>query len=154
MKDIDTLDDHRAAFVEKVGLITQADGLTRAAGRIFGLLLWEGTAISFGDLALRLDTSRGSVSSGIRLLEERGLVRRTARAGDRQDWFEMIPDPFTALLESAATRLGRAGADIAATLDRLPPGAEPAPRIHAYVEFYTVLERSLQRAADDLRGCQ
>ncbi len=152
MKDTAELDPRCSAFVEKVGLVTQADGLTRAAGRIFGLLLWEGAAVSFGDLAIRLETSRGSISSGVRLLEERGLIRRIARAGDRQDWFEMTPEPFAALLDGAATRLGRAGAEIATTLDDLPSGAGQTPRIQAYVEFYTTLERNLKRAADDLRG--
>lgn len=152
MKDIDDLESQRVAFVEKIGLITQVDGLPRAAGRIFGLLVWEGAAISFGDLALRLDISRGSVSSGVRLLEERGLIRRTARPGDRHDWFEMVPDPFVALLDGAALRLGRYAADIAASLDDLPADADPVSRIRAYVDFYATLERSLQNAANDLRS--
>ena len=120
----DTSDDlasQRTAFIEKIGLIAQIDGLPRAAGRVFGLLVWEGEAVAFGELARRLDLSRGSVSSSVRLLEERGVVRRVARTGDRQDWFEMMPDPFSALLEVGAVRIGRAATEIRGTLDDLPP---------------------------------
>ena len=147
----DPLDAQRSAFVEKIGLIVQGDGLPRAAGRIFGLLIWEGDAISFGDLASRLDLSRGSVSSGVRLLEDRGLIRRTARPGDRQDWFEMGPDPFPSILDGAAARVARAGADIAASLDTLPDDAPAAPRIRAYADFYATLETCLRDAARQLR---
>ena len=142
----------RTAFIEKVGLIAQIDGLPRAAGRIFGLLVWDGGAVAFGDLARRLDLSRGSVSSSVRLLEERGVIRRVSRSGDRQNWFEMMPDPFPALLETAAVRIGRAGAEIGTTLDELPPDAGPRPRVEAYARFYETLERRLRDTAEALRA--
>ena len=148
----DDLASQRTAFVEKIGVIAQIDGLPRAAGRVFGLLVWEGGAVAFGDLARRLDLSRGSVSSSVRLLEERGVVRRVARSGDRQDWFEMMPDPFSALLDTAAVRVGRAGAEIGTTLDALPPDAAPRPRVAAYARFYETLERQLRDTAEALRG--
>ncbi len=37
-------------FVERFGLIAQAQGLSRIAGRIMGLIIIEGGPISFGDL--------------------------------------------------------------------------------------------------------
>ncbi|MDG1076042.1 MAG: ArsR family transcriptional regulator, partial [Planktotalea sp.] len=67
-------DPVRTDFIEKTGLITQAEGLPRIAGRVFGLLIYDGDVVSFGDLATKLQVSRASISTSIRILEERGLV--------------------------------------------------------------------------------
>ncbi|UWQ23124.1 GbsR/MarR family transcriptional regulator [Jannaschia sp. W003] len=142
--------DPKTLFVETVGTIAQGDGLPRNTGRVMALLLWEGEAVPFGALAERLGISRGSVSSAVRMLEERGLVRRSARPGERGDRFEMAPDPFATLLEGHATRTARVGAQVGAIV----AGVDSAPhrdRVARYAAFYDTLSRSLHDAAATLR---
>jgi len=65
------------------------------------LLIFDGGQISFGDLAEILQISRGSVSSSSRMLEEFGLIRRTTKPGERQDFFELEDSPYVNLLDRA-----------------------------------------------------
>ena len=146
--DIDAL---RAEFVEKIGLVAQGEGMARTAGRIFGLLIWEGEAVAFGDLAETLQVSRGSVSTSARLLEERGLVKRVAKPGERGDYFQLAADPYVALLEIEAQRSARHRAEIDDTLAALPPGRHALRgRLGAYAGFYATLHDRLVEAARDL----
>ncbi len=148
--DIDTL---RAEFVEKIGLVAQGEGMARIAGRIFGLLIWEGEAVAFGELAETLQVSRGSVSTSARLLEERGLIKRVAKPGERQDYFQLASNPYAALLEIEAQRSARHRAEIDDTIAALPPGAGAAAlreRLGAYAGFYATLHGRLVEAARDL----
>ena len=151
-RDIDTL---RAEFVEKIGLVAQGEGMARIAGRIFGLLIWEGEAIAFGDLAETLQVSRGSISTSARLLEERGLIKRVARPGERGDYFQLAADPYGPLIEGAARRSERARAEIDDTIAALPSGAGAGTealreRLGAYASFYGTLSDRLALAARDL----
>ena len=134
----------RDAFVETVGLIGQAEGMPRIAGRVFGLLLHDGRAYGFGELADVLQVSRGSVSGAVRLLEERDLIRRTAKPGERGDFFRLSDTPFTGLLEGAHRRVCRARDEIAAHVPNLADGARG--RIEDYVAFYNALATSLDAA--------
>ena len=47
------LDSVRTDFIEPTGMISQAEGMPRIAGRILGLLIYDGDIISFGDLATK-----------------------------------------------------------------------------------------------------
>jgi DNA-binding transcriptional regulator GbsR (MarR family) len=65
MSEDPSIDAIRSEFIEKTGLISQAEGLPRIAGRVFGLLIFDGDMVSFGDLATRLQVSRASISTSI-----------------------------------------------------------------------------------------
>jgi len=146
-------DDIRQDFIERVGQITQAEGMPRSAGRIFGLLMFDGTAVSFGDLANQLEISRGSVSSSVRLLEDRNVIRRIGKPGDRQDYFEFASQPFTGLLEDAVRRTKRARDDIGQSLASLPDDATgPRERLTAYYNFYEAINGGLTQARTALPG--
>lgn len=148
MNDLDVTRDD---FIEKIGLIAQAEGLPRIAGRIFGLLVFEGRLINFSDLATRLQVSRGSISSSIRLLEERGLVKRTTRPGERQEYFQLAADPYVSLLEGARRRTRRARDDIRDSLNALPENqADIRKRLGAYAEFYDAIDDGLASAVSRL----
>ena len=137
----------RTAFIEKVGLIAQAEGMPRSAGRLFGLLLFDGTEHAFGRLAEELRISRGNVSASVRLLEERGLVARATKPGDRQDYFRLADDPFPTLLRGAQARTARAAAEIEKSLPDLPDEAsEVRKRIEAYAGFYRAIVAGLDHA--------
>ncbi|MEQ6249434.1 MarR family transcriptional regulator [Sulfitobacter sp. HNIBRBA3233] len=151
MPDTSATADTRSEFIEKVGMITQAEGLPRIAGRVFGLLIFDGDAVSFGDLATRLEVSRGSISNSIRLLEERGLVKRIARPGDRQDYFQLAPRPYLSLLEGVQKRTRLFRDEIAQTIDALPADADATARVREYAAFYASIHAGLAVAVDDLK---
>lgn len=150
MIDDSTIEMIRTEFIEKTGLVSQAEGLPRIAGRIFGLLIFDGQAVSFGDLAERLMVSRASISTSIRLLEERSLVRRVTRPGERQDFFELAPDPYATMLRGIQKRNRAVAADIARTIRSLPQDAEAIPRLTAYADFYTSTDAAVGHALRDL----
>jgi len=141
----------RADFIEKMGILAQMDGMPRIAGRLFAMLVFDGRRYSFSELAEALQVSRASVSTNVRLLEEREVIRRVARPGDRQDYFELGEAPYERLLRGAALRAGRTRASIEETLDALP-AEETAllQRLQDYAGLYAAIETSVTAALDSL----
>ena len=141
------LDDAtRQDFIEKVGMITQSEGLPRIAGRIMGLLVFDGKDVSFGDLAADLQVSRGSISTSVRLLEERGIINRVTKPGQRQDYFQLAPDPYPTMLERVQRRVRKAKCEITETMDCLQNRPDVAARLAAFAAFYNSLEGGLTAA--------
>lgn len=137
MRDGTSVDAVRSGFIEQMGLLAQGEGLPPAAGRIFAALVFDGETIAFSNLAVDLKLSRASVSTSMRLLEERGLVRRSRRPGDRQDYFEIAPDAFDAMLASARRRIDSVKREIDATIAALPSSEEgPRQRLSRFSDFY------------------
>jgi DNA-binding transcriptional regulator GbsR (MarR family) len=121
-------------FIEQMGRMMQADGGPRIAGRIFGLLLIENRAMSLQDIAVALGASRASASTNARLLASSGLVRLVSRPGDRQDYYEIVDDPFQRMLESVGAKMHRVAAQIAET-ELLFAHDDPAkPRVRQLAE--------------------
>lgn len=145
----------REEFIEKIGVIAQAEGLPRIAGRVFALLCYDGARVSFSELAEQLAVSRGSISSSVRQLEQLQVIKRVAKPGDRQDYFQMADDAFVTLIESSALRVRRAQAEIIATLKDLGDADEgPRRRLTQYADFYGVMDAALQDAAGKLKSAQ
>lgn len=95
-------------FIERLGLVAQADGLPRIAGRIMGLMVIYGGPLSFKELSEKLKVSRGSISTNTRLLEALGVVERISKIGHRQDFFQIRTKPYIELQRGSLTRLYRA----------------------------------------------
>jgi DNA-binding transcriptional regulator GbsR (MarR family) len=94
-----------------------------------------------------LKISRASVSTSVRLLEERGLVRLVSRPGERQDFFEVAPNAFGALFAASAARVASARAEVAATLGDLPDGADgPRERLKEYQSLFEAIDERLRIA--------
>ncbi len=150
MSENPSLDAVRSDFIEKSGLISQAEGLPRIAGRVFGLLIFDGDMVSFGDLATRLQVSRASISSSIRLLEERGLVKRMSKPGERQDYFQLAPNPYATMLNGIKRRTRATRDEIGRTIEALPANTEAAERLTAYADFYASIDAAVTVALDTL----
>lgn len=143
----------RADFIEKIGVIVQSEGLPRIAGRVLAMLLYDGERVSFGQLADALQVSRGSISSSVRLLESQQLIKRVAKAGDRQDYFQVIDNAFVNMVEASAARVSRAAADIEDSLKDIPASETgPRERVASYAAFYRALENGLRTTAEALRN--
>lgn len=94
-------------FIERMGIVLSDDGMPRIAGRIFGLLLVSPDEVSLDEIAWSLGVSKASVSSDTRRLEQRGLLERVSRPGDRRDYFRMRPDLLSNLMEYRLRRWNR-----------------------------------------------
>ena len=115
-------------FIEEMGLISQEGGDARIAGRIFGLLVVEGRELSLHQISERLGVSRASVSTNARRLAHRGVVRLTAHAGDRQDYYVLNNFPNVDMLGDLADRLIRNARDIQACVEPMRAENEAAAR--------------------------
>jgi len=124
-------------FVEHFGLMAQENGDSRIAGRIAGLLVAEGRELSLTQISEMLQVSRASVSTNARNLAKRGIIRIVSRAGDRQDYYELVTMPYVDALDQLAERFRR-HADIMTTcVEELraekAPGAERAADIQDFL---------------------
>ena len=87
-----TEEDIQNEFIDTIGEMTEWSGLTRAAGLLKGLLLLSREPLSLDDMAERLEVSKGSVSTNIRLLERWKAVRRVFNRGDRKNYYQLRGD--------------------------------------------------------------
>ena len=84
-------------FAEEVGVFLSQMGMPPAFGRLLGwLLICDPPSQTSAQLSEALGLSKGSVSTGMRMLERSGLVRRVPMPGGhgRGHAYEMAPDAF------------------------------------------------------------
>ncbi len=120
--------DPAGGFIEQMGILAQADHLPRIAGRMLGLFLVEGAVFGQRELSARLKVSRGSVSTNARLLTSLGFLERVAKPGDRQDYYQLAPDPYARLLAGQIARMNHSHATIAEAEARFPADREDCRR--------------------------
>lgn len=70
--------------------MTQALGMPRSLGEIYGLLFATPEPLAFQDIVARLEMSKGSVSQGLRFLRTVGAIKPVVFAGDRREFFEPV----------------------------------------------------------------
>lgn len=102
-----------SAFIERMGLSAQGDGLPRIAGRILGYFIIHGGPTSLSNLAEALQVSRASISTNARMLRELGVLEATAVPGDRQDYYQLAPRHYLRVLEGYVERMGVLGKSLA-----------------------------------------
>ena len=138
-----------AEFVEQMGLILQAEGLPRIAGRIMGLMIMHGGPFSLTELAERLSVSRASISTNTRLLEDLGVIERTALPGSRQDYFRLSRQPYARMLRGVVRRMGRARDVVDNTRDAIPEDmTETHERLEELDAFYEALIESFEKVVE------
>ena len=124
-------------FIEQMGVITQTDGGPRIAGRIFGLLLAEGRPFGLNEMAERLQISKASASTNARLLLGSGMLHLTARAGDRQDYYELGADPYGRMIDTISVRMREASIRVREAEVLFPDPQDPArQRVRKLAAFY------------------
>lgn len=107
-------------FVEHLGSVLEAEGYSRVAGRLMGLLLVSEDALSLDELAAQLGVSKASVSVNTRLLEQRGLVELVTHSGDRRDYYRITEDVLARTMEQRIARMRRFREAIASARQTLP----------------------------------
>ena len=124
-------------FIEQMGMLTQADGGPRIAGRIFGLLLVEGRPYTLDEMASRLSISKASASTNARLLVSSGMIRLVAVAGDRRDFYELGQNPYGRMIDTICAQLRRSGAAVRAAEKQFPEtDAAAKKRVGELADFY------------------
>lgn len=127
-------------FVERMGLMMEADGLPRSAGRIFGFLLLADAPFSLDELAEELQVSKASVSTNARLLEQIGMLERISSPGDRRDFYRMRPDAWERVMEVGRRRWEAMRAVLLENARTLPEEMEEARnRLREAAEFHSFL---------------
>lgn len=150
MTELETI---RTEFIEKIGLQAQNDGLPRIAGRLLGLMIWDGEAVAFGDLAERLQVSRGSISTASRILEDRRLIKRIAKPGKRQDYFQLSEAPYANMMEAIKISMERSREEINGSLDQIPSTETGIrERVQAYSNFYENMANSIDTLISDMKS--
>jgi DNA-binding transcriptional regulator GbsR (MarR family) len=111
-------------FIEKMGLVYQAEGLSRIAGRILATLIIYDEPFSFSQLSERLAVSRASISTNTRLLAHLGVIERSTKRGERQDYFKLRENPYTSFMQGIETRVMHATEVIEQTQSQLSQSPE------------------------------
>jgi DNA-binding transcriptional regulator GbsR (MarR family) len=70
-------------FVNAAGLL----GVPKSVAAIYGVVFASPVPLSFAVIESRLNFSKGSISSGLRLLREAGAIREVSTAADRAELF-------------------------------------------------------------------
>ena len=136
-----------AHFIERMGLALEADGLPRIAGRIFGLLLVSEDARSLDDLACDLKVSKASVSTNARMLEQRAVLERISRPGDRRDYYRVPTNLFSHTMAQRVARWQRFHEAIGAARTSLAiRSPEVLDRLEEYQEAYAFMSQVITEA--------
>ena len=100
-----TIDDIRNEWVDAVGQEAERFGFPRIAAELKALLLLSREPMSLTEMARRLEVSKASVSTNIRILERWKLVRRVYHRGERQNFYEIRGHMWEIETEIASTIL-------------------------------------------------
>lgn len=141
------------AFIERFGDITHADGLSRIAGQIWGLLLVLDREVKTSEIVEFLGVSRGSVSTNTRLLENFEVLTRRSALGERQDLFAVRREPARPFLLSMARRAER-NADFLSDSARELEGGRGAKNIAQLSAFFSLQHRHAMSMLDEIQDEQ
>lgn len=132
-------------FIEKMGLHAQADGIPRIAGKVLAALVIYDEPFSFSQLSELLEVSRGSISTNTRLLVNLGIIERTTKRGERQDYFKLKENPYVSLMQGVQNRTANTANTIKETKQRLPTNLLGAQqRLTDMQEFYIKLNSAIK----------
>lgn len=124
-------------FIEQMGLIAQGEGATRISGRIFGLMVMEGTPFTLQQMADRLQISKASASTNARQLANHGLLRLTSMPGVRQDCYELVPDAYAHMFTTMGDRMTKIASRLDEVERQLPSQYGDAKRrVQELIELY------------------
>jgi len=133
-----TLSQAESNFIEQLGLVADTDGLTRITGRIWGLLIVSGQALAPAEIARLLQVSRASVSMGLKMLESLELLNTRTRAGERQSYYEIREQPYTAMMKAQAKRAAAHAAVVHKAIEQIDnPGARKG--LQDLEAFYSIV---------------
>src|SRR4051812_43412144 len=133
-----------------MGLNTEADGLSRIAGRLFGALLLAEEPRSLDGLADSLGVSKASASVEARPLLERGVAERVGRPGDRRDYYQLAPDFFERVIRRRVARWSSLHALVSEMRRTAPPRSAVVRERFAHLDdFHAFVVSRVEEALAD-----
>ena len=142
-------------FVERMGLMMEAEGMPRIAGRLFGFLLLHEQAFSLDELAERLQVSKASVSTNARLLEQAGVLERMSSPGDRRDFYQLGPDAWLRTLRTAQRKWRALQTTFEQASASLPPEMEAGrQRLAQAVRFHDLMIDGVDRLVEEWEAAE
>lgn len=137
-------------FADELGMVMSGMGTPPAFGKLMGwLLICDPPQQTSTQLAEALGLSKGSVSTGMRALEQLGMVRRVPVRG-RGHAYEMVPDALVRTVDARRIYLVLYGL-MQKGLDLLG-GDETAPRaqrLRITRDFYAFVAERIPQLIDD-----
>ena len=86
------------------------------------------------------------------MLESQQLTKRVAKAGDRQDYLQVVEDAFAHMVEAEVARVRPAAADIEESLRNIPESEMGSrQRVADTAAFYRAMGDGLDMTAKALR---
>ena len=144
MTTITQLTHIRQDFIEGLSGISRFWGFPKGMGAIFGVLYLSPAPLSLDEIVEQTGLTKGAISTEIRALARMGLVRRSAKLGDRKDYYEAETDFYrtirSLLKERQNSEFDEAVRSVKDTLDKLKSEAPPA-KAEAYADWQFTLER-------------
>ena len=123
-------------YIERMGLIWEAEGLPRIAGRILGFLAMQESATTLDVIARALRVSKASVSNDARRLEQLHLVERLSQPGDRRDYYMIAPDMPVRVVAQKLADLERLHAAMSAARDLPETPTSVCDRLRRFGVFH------------------
>jgi DNA-binding transcriptional regulator GbsR (MarR family) len=143
------MDTATTNFIDRMGLLFDAEGQPRTAGRIFGYLMVSDDARSLDQLARALAVSKASVSTNARMLADKGMLERVCRAADRHDYYRVAPDLFNRTMAERLRRWQRFAEAVGDIRRTLPlRSARVRARLEGYETAYTFMVESIGEALE------
>ena len=84
-------------FTEGLSQISRFWGFPKGMGAIFAVLYLSPTPLSLDEIVQETGLTKGAISTEIRALARMGLVHRSAKLGDRKDYYEAEADFYAAI---------------------------------------------------------
>jgi DNA-binding transcriptional regulator GbsR (MarR family) len=84
-------------FTEGLSQISRFWGFPKGMGAIFAVLYLSPSALSLDEIVAETGLTKGAVSTEIRTLARMGLVHRSAKLGDRKDYYAAEADFYIAI---------------------------------------------------------
>jgi DNA-binding transcriptional regulator GbsR (MarR family) len=79
-------------LVQALGQLAESAGFNRMIGQIYGLLYLSPARLSLGEIAEKLNASKGSASLNTTSMERWGMIKRFNLPADRRDYYEADTD--------------------------------------------------------------
>ena len=148
------LDAAREKFLRATSTIASFWGFPKAMGAIYGAIYLAPEPISLDELVSQVGVTKGAVSTHVRSLERLQMVHRSARIGDRKDYYHAESDLWTVVKnvlrqrrEGEFDRALRAVRDTLAQVERVRSTADQhdrralyLSRIEAMQAFFSTLD--------------
>ena len=119
----DTLTKIKKDFTEGLSQISRFWGFPKGMGAIFAVLYLAPAPLSLDEIVAETGLTKGAISTEIRALARMGLVHRSAKLGDRKDYYTAEADFYAAirsiLQERQNSEFDRAVRSVKETLGKL-----------------------------------